>query len=116
MAGDPVLADVLTRLARDESRHFAFMADVVERYLRREGDAVVEPIREVIATFRMPLADTIRGYWRWALRIREVAHYDHTDAYAHLIRVVNRAVNARSDRVNELVTFIDACRTAPVPA
>ncbi|KDA41452.1 acyl-ACP desaturase [Frankia sp. B2] len=116
VAGDPVLADVLTRLARDESRHFAFMADVVERYLRREGDAVVEPIREVIATFRMPLADTIRGYWRWALRIREVAHYDHTDAYAHLIRVVNRAVNARSDRVNELVTFIDACRTAPVPA
>jgi acyl-[acyl-carrier-protein] desaturase len=116
VVGDPVLADVLTRLARDEARHFTFMADVVERYLRQEGDAVVEPIREVIATFRMPLADTIRGYWRWALQIREVARYDHTDAYPHLIRVVNRAVDSRSDKLEELVAFVDACRTAAVPA
>lgn len=111
VVGDPVLADLLTRLARDEARHFAFMADVVERFLRRHGDAVVEPIREVIANFRMPLADTIRGYWRWALRIADTARYDHTDAYSHLIRVVNRAVDARSDQVDELVRFIDACRT-----
>ncbi|SNQ51479.1 Fatty acid desaturase type 2 [Frankia canadensis] len=108
---EPVLMDVLGRLSKDEARHFTFFADVVERSLRLYGDQVVEPIRDVIAGFRMPLADTLRGYWRWALKIADTAHYDHTDAYEHLIRVVNRAVDARTDRVDELARFVAACRT-----
>ncbi|WP_067804837.1 acyl-ACP desaturase [Nocardia beijingensis] len=108
---DPVLGAVLARLSRDEARHFSFMADVVGRYLRVRGDATVEPIREVIATFRMPLADTMRGYWRWALKIADVASYDHTEAYEHLVKVIDRAVDARSDRLDELVRFIDECRS-----
>ncbi|WP_236794630.1 acyl-ACP desaturase [Amycolatopsis sp. GM8] len=111
VAGDPVLADVLTRLSRDEARHFTFMADVVAAYLRVQGDAVLDPIREVIADFRMPLAGTIRGYWRWALKIADTARYDHTDAYEHLIKVMNRAVDTPSERLGELVGFVDACRT-----
>jgi acyl-[acyl-carrier-protein] desaturase len=108
---EPVLVDVLTRLSRDEARHFTFMADVVSRYLRHHGDAVVEPIRDVIATFRMPLADTMRGYWRWALKIADTARYDHTDAYDSLIKVLDRAVSPRSDRLEELVRFVGAART-----
>ncbi|MGW6118499.1 acyl-ACP desaturase [Nocardia sp. NPDC055165] len=111
VVADPVLGAVLTRLSRDEARHFTFMADVVSRYLRVHGDAVVEPIREVIEGFRMPLADTMRGYWRWALRIADVADYDHTAAYAHLVKVVDRAVDVRSDRLDELVGFIEQCRS-----
>ena len=111
VSGDPVLGAVLSRLSRDEARHFSFMADVVGRYLRVHGDEVVAPIREVIATFRMPLADTMRGYWRWALKIADVADYDHTEAYEHLVKVIDRAVDARTDRVDELVRFIDQCRT-----
>lgn len=108
---EPVLAAVLGRLARDEARHFSFMADVVSRYLRVHGDDVVDPLRDVIANFRMPLADTMRGYWRWALKIADVASYDHTEAYEHLIKVIDRAVDAKSDRFGELVRFIDECRT-----
>ncbi|MQY17138.1 acyl-ACP desaturase [Nocardia macrotermitis] len=110
VSGDPVLAAVLSRLARDEARHFSFMADVVGRYLRTQGDAVVEPIREVVAGFRMPLADTMRGYWRWALRIADVADYDHTAAYAHLVRIIDRAVDTRTEPLDELVRFLDRCR------
>ena len=109
--GDPVLQALLTRLSRDEARHFVFFADVTSRYLREYGDTMVEPIREVIASFRMPLAETIKGYWRWALRISEVAHFDHTDAYGHLATVINRAVDAKSDRLAELTRFINQCRT-----
>lgn len=114
VVGDPVLAEVLKALGRDEARHFTFMADMVEAYLRRYGDAVVEPIRAAIAQFRMPLADTLKGYWRWALRIADTAHYDHTEAYEHLLRVVRRAVDAPSDRVDELERFVRACRTTAV--
>ncbi|WP_433714393.1 acyl-ACP desaturase [Nocardia sp. CA-084685] len=108
---EPVLAAVLGRLSRDEARHFSFMADVVGRYLRVQGDATVEPIRDVIANFRMPLADTMRGYWRWALKIADVASYDHTEAYEHLVKVIDRTVDARSDRLDELVRFIGECNT-----
>jgi hypothetical protein len=108
---EPVLVEVLSRLSRDEARHFTFFADLVERSLRLHGDKVVEPIRDVIANFRMPLADTMRGYWRWSLKIADAAKYDHTDAYEHLIKVVNRAVDARTDRVDELTSFVAACRT-----
>ncbi|WP_433522247.1 acyl-ACP desaturase [Nocardia pseudovaccinii] len=109
VVGDPILAAVLGRLSRDEARHFSFMADVVGRYLRVQGDATVEPIRDVIANFRMPLADTMRGYWRWALKIADVASYDHTEAYEHLVKVIDRTVDARSDRLDELVRFIGEC-------
>ncbi|QUQ64166.1 Fatty acid desaturase [Kutzneria sp. CA-103260] len=112
--GDPLLRDILTRLSRDEARHFSFFADVVQKYLQRYGDAMADPIRDVIAEFRMPLADTIRGYWRWALRIADVARYDHTEAYEYLIKVINRAVDAKSDKVTELVAFVEACRTLSV--
>lgn len=108
---EPVLTDVLTRLSRDEARHFTFMADVVNRYLQHHGDEVVEPIRDVVATFRMPLADTMRGYWRWALKIADTARYDHTDAYDSLIKVLDRATAARSDKVDELIRFVGAART-----
>ncbi|MCE0764850.1 acyl-ACP desaturase [Pseudonocardia kujensis] len=108
---EPVLTDVLTRLSRDEARHFTFMADVVTRYLQHHGDAVVEPIRDVIATFRMPLADTMRGYWRWALKIADTARYDHTDAYDSLIKVLDRATMARTDKLDELMAFVAAART-----
>ncbi|WP_405496308.1 acyl-ACP desaturase [Nocardia sp. NBC_00511] len=108
---EPVLAAVLTRLARDEARHFSFMADVVTRYLRVQGDAAVEPIRDVIAGFRMPLSDTLRGYWRWALRIADVADYDHTAAYEHLLKVIDRAVDARTEKVDELADLIGQFRT-----
>jgi len=111
VVGDPVLSDVLTRLSRDEARHFTFMADVVAGYLRAHGDDVIEPIRAVIAEFRMPLAGSIRGYWRWALKIADTARYDHTDAYEHLIRVLNRAVDTPSERHAELTRFVEACRT-----
>jgi acyl-[acyl-carrier-protein] desaturase len=110
VVGDPLLREILMRLSRDEARHFSFFADMVGRYLRCFGDAVVDPIRDVVADFRMPLADTIRGYWRWALKIADVALYDHTEAYEHLIKVVNRAVDARSDKVDELIRFVNACR------
>lgn len=112
VVGDPLLADILNRLSRDEARHFVFFADVTSRYLREYGEAMADPIREVIANFRMPLAETIRGYWRWALKISEAAgNFDHTDAYDHLTTIIDRAVEAKSDKFDELTRFIQQCRT-----
>ena len=72
-AGGRLLKEILVWLGRDEARHFSFFADMIRLYLERYGDSLVESIREVIAGFRMPLADTIKGYWRWARKIADTA-------------------------------------------
>lgn len=116
VVGDPLLKEILARLSRDEARHFSFFADMIRLYLERYGDRVVDSIREVIAEFRMPLAETIQGYWRWALKIADTARYDHTEAYDHLVKVVNRAVDVKSEKLDELIAFVSACRQIKLPA
>ncbi|AHH97310.1 hypothetical protein GCM10010174_72570 [Kutzneria viridogrisea] len=87
---EPVLRDLLHRLARDEARHFAFYSELVGAYVQRHGLAATVPdIKDVLATFRMPLADTLKGYWRWSMKITDATSYDHTEAYDALVRLVD---------------------------
>ncbi|WP_410641685.1 acyl-ACP desaturase [Amycolatopsis sp. lyj-346] len=89
VAKEPVLRDLLHRLARDEARHFAFYSELVGAYIGRHGLAATVPdLKDVLATFRMPLADTLNGYWRWSLKITDATSYDHTEAYDALVRLV----------------------------
>jgi len=89
VATEPVLRDLLHRLARDEARHFAFYSELVGAYVRRHGlSATVPDLKDVLATFKMPLADTLKGYWRWSVRITDATAYDHTEAYDALVRLV----------------------------
>lgn len=108
---EPVLRDLLSRLARDEARHFAFYAQLVGEYLRRDGAKAVPDLKDVIATFRMPLADTLKGYWRWSLTIADATHYDHTEAYESVVRLVDEFVTSRGEADAEnLADFVAAIR------
>ena len=87
---EPVLRDLLHRLARDEARHFAFYSELIGAYLQRHGIAATLPdLKDVLSTFRMPLADTLNGYWRWSLKVVDATSYDHTEAYQALVRLVD---------------------------
>ncbi|WP_207897758.1 acyl-ACP desaturase [Amycolatopsis pittospori] len=89
VAQEPVLRDLLHRLARDEARHFAFYSELVSAYVRRHGlESTVHDLKDVLATFRMPLADTLNGYWRWSMKVTDATSYDHTEAYESLVRLV----------------------------
>lgn len=86
---EPVLRDLLHRLARDEARHFAFYSELVGAYVKRHGLAATVPdLKDVLATFKMPLADTLKGYWRWSMKITDATAYDHTESYDALVRLV----------------------------
>jgi hypothetical protein len=108
---EPFLKDLLGRLARDEARHYAFYSNAVSAYLARSGAAAVPGIKDVIATFRMPLAETMKGYWRWSLRIADAVSYDHTDAYESVVRLVEGLVDSPGETsVTDLATFVQAIR------
>lgn len=109
---EPVLRDLLGRLARDEARHFAFYTSLIRDHLRRDGlDATVPAMKDVLGTFRMPLADTLSGYWRWSLQVADTAGYDHTEAYEALVRLVDGfASSAGESSAQDLHTFVDELR------
>jgi hypothetical protein len=51
---------------------------LVAVYVQRHGVAATVPsLKDVLGTFRMPLADTLAGYWRWSLKVADAAGYDH---------------------------------------
>lgn len=106
-ATEPLLRDLLTRLARDEARHFSLYSHLVAAYLKRDGVRALPDLKEVLHTFRMPLADTLDNYWRWALRVGDAVGYRHTDAYLSLGRLVDQFVDrpgsAEVDDVRHLV-------------
>jgi acyl-[acyl-carrier-protein] desaturase len=107
---EPVLRELLNLLARDEARHYAFYVDLLTAYLRRHGPkATVPDLREVLATFRMPLADTLDGYWRWSLRVADHAGYDHTEAYEALARLIRQfAAGPGNASATDLIAFVHA--------
>lgn len=109
---EPFLRGLLGRLARDEARHFAFYSSLVGAYLARDGAVAVPGLKDVIATFRMPLSDTMRGYWRWSLKVADAASYDHTEAYESLVRLVHGFVDTPGEpSVSDLAEFVHAIRS-----
>jgi hypothetical protein len=110
---EPCLSAILTQLARDESRHFAFFCRVLEGYLRAAPESSLGAIKEVLFHFKMPLSTTLKGYWRWALRISESVGYDHTEAYEALVKIVERTADAATDsRTATLADFVRTVRGA----
>ena len=109
---EPVLKDLLNRLARDEARHFAFYAELVEAHVARHGLAATVPdLKEVLGTFRMPLADTLAGYWRWSLKVADATGYDHTEAYEALVRLVRGTTAERGEASGEdLISMVHRLR------
>ncbi|WP_329620741.1 acyl-ACP desaturase [Streptomyces sp. NBC_01255] len=108
---EPFLKELLGRLARDEARHFAFYSNLVGAYVARDGAAAVPGLKDVIATFRMPLADTMKGYWRWSLKVADDTSYDHTEAYDAVVRLVRGFVDTPGEpSVEDLGAFVQAIR------
>lgn len=108
---EPLLAQILSQLGRDESRHYAFFARMLEAYLRSAAPSSIDAIKEVLFHFKMPLSSTLKGYWRWALRISDAVGYDHTEAYHHLVRIVERTADASTQsRTADLTEFVRSLR------
>jgi hypothetical protein len=114
VVGEPVLRELLLRLGRDEARHFAFYSCMVEEYVRRDPAATAPHLREVLRTFRMPLAETLPRYRRWSQEVAATAGYDHTEAYVCLERLVDQYTrSAVGSGPDEAAALLRAARSLP---
>jgi hypothetical protein len=93
VVSEPVLKDLLQRLARDETRHFAFYSRLVEDSLQRMGPKACDGVKNVLSTFRMPLDGVLDGYWRMGLAAVDAVGHDHTEAYEALGKLIRRFAN-----------------------
>lgn len=109
---EPVLKEILRHLIRDEARHFAFFSRMLKAYLSHHGERVLPSVQHVLETFKMPLSATLRGYWRWSLRIADaVGGYDHTEAYEHLVRTIRTCGDAATwSKAHDIVDLVSAIR------
>jgi acyl-[acyl-carrier-protein] desaturase len=114
MVTEPLLRDLMHRLARDEARHFAFYSHLVEAYLRRDQRAAIPHLKQVLRTFRMPLAETLPNYRRWSLRLADAVGYDHTEAYTALGRLIDQYANTPGESDPDgMEQLLCAARTMP---
>ena len=93
VVAEPVLKALLLDLARDEARHFSFISQLFEAYLGLLGPRALGDVDYVLTHFRMPLADTLKGYWRWSIRISDAVGFDHTEAFEAAARSVRKVFN-----------------------
>lgn len=114
VVAEPVLRALLAHLSRDEARHFAFYSRLVEHSLRHASERTVEGIRNVLATFRMPMDGTLEGYWRMGLTAVDAVGHDHTEAYDTLGKLVERFVDTLGGpTVDDLAKLISAAQRMP---
>lgn len=111
---EPVLRDLLRLMARDEARHFAAYSKLVASYLARSKAEAAPHLKEVVATFRMPLATTLTGYRRWSFELADSFGYDHTEAYAALGRIVAEFVaHPGQAGADEMMGLLDSLGRLP---
>lgn len=73
---EPALKILLLNLARDESRHFSFFADMMDAFIAHHGPRILPFVVDVAVHYRMPLSSTLPDYARRAVRMaREAPGY-----------------------------------------
>ncbi|WP_434447579.1 acyl-ACP desaturase [Lentzea sp. E54] len=111
---EPLLRELLGRLAKDEARHFAFYSRLVEDALSRSGDRAITSVRNVLSTFQMPLDGSLDGYWRMGLAAVDRVGHDHTEAYDAIGKLVQRFVDTLgAPTVDELGKLIQTAQRMP---
>lgn len=104
---EPLLLSILAAMAKDETRHFAFFKKMTQHCLTADYDKTISAIKDVLFNFKMPLADTLEGYWRWSIRICDATGYQHTEAYHDLWRVVTQYSEAKTNsKTKDIETFL----------
>ncbi len=95
---EPVLRQILGRLAQDEARHARFFSSLVIDALAHGNQKTFQQMREALDQFRMPLSDMIDNYKRKAIQMVHAANgYDYKEAYDYFARLNRKVATSRTN-------------------
>ena len=101
--GDPVLKEILLRLAQDEARHCHFFSEAVKIELRSKDTSAIPLLQETIDCFKMPLANLLDRYKRRSIvMMRAAGGYDYRCAFDHLKKVIEQYASAATSSNSDL--------------
>lgn len=105
---EPVLKSILTHMARDEARHYAFHASVVEEHVRLHGAAVLPDLLEVVDQFAMPLSGSLENYGLFMRRLdAAVGGFDALAFHDALLKAVRGGGQDRGPAYEALARRIE---------
>jgi len=94
---EPVLRQVLAKLAQDEARHCHFFSQHVLDALAEANNRHVSQMKETLEHFSMPLAMMMDNYIRKAIQMKRAARdYEFREALVHFAKLVKQAINTRT--------------------
>jgi hypothetical protein len=100
---DPLLREILLKLAQDEARHCHFFTEVVRIGLKTRRSAAIPLLQETVERFKMPLADMLENYKRRSIIMKHAAGgYHHGSAFDYLKKVIEQYATASSLKGNVL--------------
>lgn len=92
---DPLLKEILLKLAQDEARHCHFFTEVVRLQLEARKSAAIPLLQETVERFRMPLSDMLENYKRRSIIMKHAAGgYHHGTAFDYFKKVIEQFAGA----------------------
>jgi acyl-[acyl-carrier-protein] desaturase len=100
---DPILKEILLRLAQDEARHCHFFTEAVRIGIQTKETAAIPLLQDTIDRFKMPLAGILENYKRRSIIMKHAAGgYHHASAFDYFKKVLERYATAGPAQKNTL--------------
>lgn len=84
--GDPALSKVLTLICVDERAHHDFYKQIAKMYLDRDRGGVIEELRRVIHSFKMPAVDMLAHGRQRVQAIKELKIFDEDIFFSDVVK------------------------------
>ena len=101
---DPVLRNILRKMASDEARHRTFFFELITRGCSSDLGLLACRVARVIEQFDMPIQRTLDNYRRQVVTLMRAApRYRQTDVFEQMKNLLNRARRKHHESVAALV-------------
>ena len=101
---DPVLRNILKKMASDEARHRTFFFELITRGCSSDLDLLAERVARAIDKFDMPIQRSLDNYRRQVVTLMRAApRYRQADVFDQMNNLLNRARRKHQESIAALV-------------
>ncbi len=112
---DPLLQEILRKIAQDEARHCFFFTEIMKQEISARSTSAIPLLQDTLARFHMPLANMLENYKRRSIQMmRAASGYDYRQAFDYFQKVIKNYAEAATAPTQALwQEFLLALPTIP---